>query len=46
MAVGPEKLITSRLTLLSWYRIKNTRTNGFIGDGYDLEEDARRFADS
>ena len=26
-----------------WYRIKDTRTNGFIGDGYDLEEDARRF---
>jgi hypothetical protein len=25
-----------------WYRITDTRTNGFIGDGYDLEEDARR----
>lgn len=25
-----------------WYRIADTRTNGFIGDGYDLEEDARR----
>lgn len=25
-----------------WYRISDTRTDGFIGDGYDLEEDARR----
>ena len=25
-----------------WYRIIDTRTRGFIGDGYDLEEDARR----
>ncbi|MEJ5061111.1 MULTISPECIES: hypothetical protein [unclassified Pseudomonas] len=25
-----------------WYRINDTRTNGFIGDGYDLEEDAIR----
>jgi len=25
-----------------WYRIADTRTHGFIGDGYDLEEDARR----
>ncbi|MGE8064652.1 hypothetical protein [Pseudomonas sp. NPDC089569] len=25
-----------------WYRICDTRTNGFIGDGYDLEEEARR----
>lgn len=25
-----------------WYRIADTRTLGFIGDGYDLEEDARR----
>lgn len=25
-----------------WYRIVDTRTRGFIGDGYDLEEDARR----
>ncbi|KQZ92838.1 MULTISPECIES: hypothetical protein [unclassified Pseudomonas] len=25
-----------------WYRIADSRTNGFIGDGYDLEEDARR----
>ncbi|MGH8387622.1 MAG: hypothetical protein ACRESJ_19400 [Pseudomonas sp.] len=24
-----------------WYRIADTRTNGFIGDGYDREEDAR-----
>lgn len=24
-----------------WYRIADTRTHGFIGDGYDLEEDAR-----
>ncbi|KAB0494120.1 hypothetical protein [Pseudomonas vancouverensis] len=23
-----------------WYRITDTRTQGFIGDGYDLEEDA------
>lgn len=26
----------------SWYRINDTRTGGFIGDGYDLEEDARQ----
>ncbi|RVD80037.1 hypothetical protein A9HBioS_0561 [Pseudomonas koreensis] len=26
----------------SWYRINDTRTGGFIGDGYDLEEEARR----
>ncbi|WP_166226044.1 hypothetical protein [Pseudomonas atagonensis] len=25
----------------SWYRINDTRTGGFIGDGYDHEEDAR-----
>jgi hypothetical protein len=25
-----------------WYRIADTRTRGFIGDGYDLEEDAER----
>lgn len=25
-----------------WYRIADTRTHGFIGDGYDHEEDARR----
>ena len=25
-----------------WYRIADTRTNGFIGDGYDLENDAQR----
>jgi hypothetical protein len=25
-----------------WYRIADTRTNGFIGDGYEVEEDARR----
>lgn len=25
-----------------WYRINDTRTNGFIGDGYDVEEDAQR----
>ncbi|MHC8326732.1 hypothetical protein [Pseudomonas sp. LB1P83] len=25
-----------------WYRIFDTRTYGFIGDGYDLEEDAQR----
>jgi hypothetical protein len=24
-----------------WFRISDTRTHGFIGDGYDLEEDAR-----
>ncbi|OLF53390.1 hypothetical protein [Pseudomonas chlororaphis] len=23
-----------------WYRIADTRTDGFIGDGYDLEADA------
>lgn len=27
---------------LSWFRICDTRTEGFIGDGYDVEEDARR----
>ncbi|WP_160107026.1 hypothetical protein [Pseudomonas izuensis] len=25
-----------------WYRINDTRTNGFIGDGYELEDDAKR----
>ncbi|MNF68631.1 hypothetical protein D3C85_617010 [compost metagenome] len=25
-----------------WYRIADTRTQGFIGDGYDNEEDAVR----
>jgi len=25
-----------------WYRIADTRTHGFIGDGYDTEEDAQR----
>ncbi|MNI19552.1 hypothetical protein D3C73_729890 [compost metagenome] len=25
-----------------WYRIADTRTNGFIGDGYEREEDAQR----
>ncbi|MCW8274961.1 hypothetical protein IMF27_03995 [Pseudomonas sp. PCH199] len=25
-----------------WYRINDTRTNGFIGDGYELEVDAKR----
>ncbi|MCU1761587.1 hypothetical protein NTD84_17925 [Pseudomonas sp. 14P_8.1_Bac3] len=25
-----------------WYRIADTRTHGFIGDGFDLEEDAKR----
>lgn len=25
-----------------WYRITDTRTRGFIGDGFDLEEDAAR----
>ncbi|EPA97340.1 hypothetical protein D3C76_1804480 [compost metagenome] len=25
-----------------WYRIADTRTNGFIGDGYDHEYDAQR----
>ncbi|UVM52992.1 MULTISPECIES: hypothetical protein [unclassified Pseudomonas] len=25
-----------------WYRIVDTRTRGFIGDGFDLEEDAER----
>ncbi|WP_414906972.1 hypothetical protein [Pseudomonas sp. IT-P253] len=24
-----------------WYRIADTRTCGFIGDGFDLEEDAQ-----
>lgn len=27
---------------LSWYRICDTRTGGFIGDGHDREEDARK----
>ncbi|QHC96188.1 hypothetical protein [Pseudomonas sp. R84] len=26
----------------SWFRICDTRTGGFIGDGFDAEEDARR----
>ena len=26
----------------SWFRIRDTRTGGFIGDGYDKEEDAQR----
>jgi hypothetical protein len=25
-----------------WYRIADTRTHGFIGDGFDLEADAHR----
>lgn len=25
-----------------WYRITDTRTGGFIGDGYDREEEAER----
>ncbi|MGV8888098.1 MAG: hypothetical protein ACOH2P_08650 [Pseudomonas sp.] len=25
-----------------WYRIADTRTHGFIGDGFDREEDAHR----
>ncbi|KJZ40057.1 hypothetical protein LOY55_14905 [Pseudomonas sp. B21-040] len=25
-----------------WYRIADTRTQGFIGDGYDSEADARK----
>ncbi|WP_084319983.1 MULTISPECIES: hypothetical protein [Pseudomonas] len=25
-----------------WYRIADTRTRGFIGDGYEAEEDAQR----
>jgi len=25
-----------------WYRIIDTRTRGFIGDGYDREEDAKK----
>ena len=25
-----------------WFRIADTRTRGFIGDGYDLEADAQR----
>jgi hypothetical protein len=24
-----------------WYRINDTRTGGFIGDGFELEEDAQ-----
>ncbi|PKA73159.1 hypothetical protein ATI02_6280 [Pseudomonas baetica] len=27
---------------VGWFRILDTRTGGFIGDGYDAEEDARR----
>jgi hypothetical protein len=27
---------------IGWFRICDTRTGGFIGDGYDREEDARR----
>ncbi|ANI54907.1 hypothetical protein PDR5_31770 [Pseudomonas sp. DR 5-09] len=27
---------------MGWYRICDTRTGGFIGDGYDREEDARK----
>ncbi|CAI8798851.1 transposase [Pseudomonas sp. IT-347P] len=26
----------------SWFRICDTRTRGFIGDGYDAEPDAKR----
>jgi hypothetical protein len=26
----------------NWYRITDTRTGGFIGDGYDHEEEAKR----
>ncbi|MHC8354456.1 hypothetical protein ACYZTL_04260 [Pseudomonas sp. LB3P81] len=25
-----------------WYRIADTRTDGFIGDGFETEEDAHR----
>ncbi|MHC8394676.1 hypothetical protein ACYZT8_13620 [Pseudomonas sp. LB3P93] len=25
-----------------WYRIEDTRTCGFIGDGFDFEKDAQR----
>jgi len=25
-----------------WFRITDTRTHGFIGDGFDVEEDAQR----
>jgi hypothetical protein len=25
---------------IGWFRICDTRTNGFIGDGYDVERDA------
>lgn len=25
-----------------WFRIADTRTHGFIGDGFDLEDDAHR----
>ncbi|MVW86691.1 hypothetical protein [Pseudomonas sp. PB101] len=25
-----------------WYRISDTRTEGYIGDGFDTEEDAQR----
>ncbi|MHC8308768.1 hypothetical protein ACYZUC_04055 [Pseudomonas sp. GT1P32] len=28
-----------------WFRIVDTRTKGFIGDGYDLEEKAQRKCD-
>ncbi|WP_322617114.1 hypothetical protein [Pseudomonas sp. BIC9C] len=27
---------------VAWYRIADTRTQDFIGDGYDAEEDALR----
>ena len=27
---------------IDWYRITDTRTGGFIGDGYDREEEAVR----
>lgn len=27
---------------IGWFRICDTRTGGFIGDGYDLEDDAKR----
>lgn len=26
----------------SWFRIRDTRTDGFIGDGYDAQDDAER----
>ncbi|WPN49722.1 MULTISPECIES: hypothetical protein [unclassified Pseudomonas] len=28
-----------------WYRITDTRTEGFIGDGFDLEADAQQTCD-